>query len=137
MKQKTEAQTVLRPVFAGILICLAVMLATYGLLDLMGWVELKLRVILGGILGSIIAAGNFWGMCRTAHKAAAMEKQENRKRLFQISYNSRLLLQGSWVVLAFSLPGIDGMAGALPLLFPSLVILFLRKRLQKTQSEKG
>ena len=48
------------------------------------------------------------------------------KARFQISYNLRMLLQAGWVVAAFLIPQIHFVAGALPVLFPNVVIYFLQ-----------
>ena len=50
------------------------------------------------------------------------------KARFQLSYHARLIFQAAWVVAAFLLPWFQAVAAALPLLFPTLVILWLNKR---------
>ena len=48
------------------------------------------------------------------------------KARFQFSYNARMLLQAGWVVAAFLIPQIPFFAGALPILFPHVVIYYLQ-----------
>ena len=43
-----------------------------------------------------------------------------------VSYNARMLLQAGWVVAAFLIPQISFFAGALPILFPHVVIYYLQ-----------
>ena len=45
-----------------------------------------------------------------------------------MSYNVRLLLQAVWVVAAYLIPQVHFVAGALPVLFPNVVIFFLQSR---------
>ncbi|HAL88071.1 MAG TPA: hypothetical protein DCO69_02895, partial [Clostridiales bacterium] len=46
----------------------------------------------------------------------------------QRSYNLRLLIQAAWVVACYLIKPIHFVAGAAPILFPNVVILFLQSR---------
>ena len=48
------------------------------------------------------------------------------KAFFQASYNGRLMLQALWVIVCFLVSHIHIIAGAVPLLFPSAIIMYLQ-----------
>lgn len=90
------------------------------------------KVIIGGIGGGAVAVLNFFLMGLTVQQVA---KETDDKRAYQkmkMSYSRRMLLQIVWIVLSFSLPCINGAAGIIPLLFPSLTVkiyyIFLAKK---------
>ena len=80
------------------------------------------KVILGGILGSAVAAGNFFFMGLTVQKIANTDNQDEAYKSMKASYRFRTLTQLLWVVLAMVLPVLNGAAGIIPLFFPSLCI---------------
>ena len=48
------------------------------------------------------------------------------RAFFQASYNGRLVLQAVWVIICFAVSHLHVIAGAVPLLFPSVIILYLQ-----------
>ena len=44
-------------------LCTAVMWVVFAALHLVGWVVFDYRVLLGGIIGALVAIGNFAGIC--------------------------------------------------------------------------
>ena len=76
----------------------------------------------------VIAVGNFALLCLTIQKAMKIEDKKQMKARFQLSYNARLIAQAAWVVVAFKVSCFQAVAAALPLLYPSAVIMFLSKR---------
>jgi len=54
-----------------------------------------------------------------------MTDMKKMKARFQLSYNGRMILQAGWAVIAFLVPSIHFIAGAAPVLFPKLTILYL------------
>ena len=56
-----------------------------------------------------------------------MEDKKQMKAKVQLSYNGRMIFQAAWVVAAFMMPWFHPVTSALPLLFPTVVILALRK----------
>lgn len=84
------------------------------------------RILLGAGIGCFVAVFNFYLLCLTVQKAVDIEDKKQMKMKFQVSYNFRMLLQAGWVVVALLVPGIHVVAGAVPLLFPHAVILFLQ-----------
>jgi len=60
--------------------------------------------------------------------AVEIDSKKKMRQKFQMSYNVRLLLQAAWVVAAYLIPQVHFVAGALPVLFPNVVIFFLQSR---------
>lgn len=113
----------------GEAICYALMLGVYGLLG-----KLTLQVILGGVVGAVLAVGNFFFMAMivtlAANKAEAQDVEGGQK-LIRSSYPIRILVLAG-LLAAFALSGyFDVLALALPLLFVRPVIMvweFLGKK---------
>ena len=114
---------------AGIAVCDVIMIAALFLLSQFGIGTFSLlRILLGALGGSLVAILNFTIMCVTVQNAVGIEDQKRMKAVFQASYNGRLLLQALWVIAALLIPQIHVLAGAAPLLFPSVVIFYLQSR---------
>ena len=60
--------------------------------------------------------------------AVGMTDQKQMKAKFQLSYNARMILQAGWAVTAFLVPGLHFIAGAAPVLFPKVTILYLQAK---------
>ena len=105
----------------GEVVCVALMLGVYALLH-----KLNLSVILGGLVGSVLAVGNFFFMAVIATLAAdkaQAQDVEGGQKLMKSSYPIRiLLLAGLLVVCAWS-GYFDILALALPLLFVRPIIM--------------
>ena len=112
----------------GTAVCTGLMLAVFFALSLFRIVPFDYKVVLGGLAGGAVAIGNFALLCLTIQSAAQIEDKKNMKARIQVSYNIRLVLQAAWVVAAFLLPWFNAVAAALPLLFPTAVILVCRGR---------
>lgn len=128
MKLQRASIKEIRRVSVGTGVCLVLMFAVLFVLSLFGIGSFDYRVILSGVVGSIIAVGNFTLLCLTIQKAAATEDQKQMKARFQLSYNARLITQAAWVVVAFLLPCFHPVASAVPLLFPTMVIYYLQMK---------
>lgn len=85
-----------------------------------------IRILLSVLCGSVIALLNFTLMCLTVQSAVGMQDMKKMKAKFQLSYNARMILQAGWAVVAFLVPQIHFIAGAAPILFPKLTILYLQ-----------
>ena len=111
----------------GTLVCDVIMVAGLFLLSQfdMGQFDLP-RILLGAACGSVIAIINFTILCITVQNAVGMENKRKMKAKFQLSYNIRLALQAGWVVACFAIPQIHFVAGAAPVLFPKITILYLQ-----------
>jgi dipeptide/tripeptide permease len=83
------------------------------------------KILCSAAVGSLIAIANFAIMCITVQSAVGMTDKKKMQAKFQISYNARMIIQSGWVVAAFLLKPIHFIAGAAPILFPKLTILYL------------
>ena len=82
--------------------------------------------VLGGIIGALVAIGNFAGICIVVQKVIDEPDEKKRKAQLQISYNTRMLLQALWIIIAIAAPCFQAFAGVLPLLFPRVTIYYLQ-----------
>ncbi len=107
--------------FDGILVAGLFLLSQFdiGTFDLM-------NILLSAAAGSLIAILSFTIMCLTIQGAVGMEDKKKMQAKFQLSYNARMVLQSGWIVAAFLIPQIHFVAGAAPILFPKLTILYLQ-----------
>ena len=81
------------------------------------------EVIIGGIIGTAVAVGNFFIMGLTVQKIASGEQSDEQAyKSMKISYRYRSMAQLLWIVLAMVLPFVNAAAGIIPLFFPSLSI---------------
>lgn len=127
MKLQEASRKELTRIAWGVLICDAIMIAVLFVLSLFGVGSFSLmRILLGAAGGSAIAIGNFALLCLTVQNAASTEDQKLMKQKFQLSYNLRLVIQAAWIVASYLIPWIHFLAGALPTIFPNLVIYFLQ-----------
>ena len=85
-------------------------------------VPFNFKVILSGILGAVVAAGNFFLMGLTVQKVTSAETENAAYQAMKASYRFRTASQLLWAVLALGLPFFNGAAGILPLFFPSICI---------------
>ena len=58
MKLQPESKKELKRILCGAAICTAVMWVVFAALHLVGWVVFDYRVLLGGIIGALVAIGN-------------------------------------------------------------------------------
>ena len=84
------------------------------------------RILVSCAIGSVIAVLNFVLMCLTVQSAVGMTDQKKMKAKFQLSYNARMIIQSAWVVAALMIKPIHFIAGAAPVLFPKITILYLQ-----------
>ena len=129
MKLQSASKKELTRIAIGTLVCDGIMIAVLFLLSLVGVGTFEpLRILLGALCGSVVAVANFAILCLTVQDAVEAENKKKVKKRFQMSYNVRLVLQAVWVVAAFLIPQIHFVAGAAPILFPNVVILYLQSR---------
>lgn len=128
MKLQPASKKMSTMIAVGTAVGYLIMLASFWGLSLVETaVPFDYTVILGGAVGSVVAILNFVLMCLTIQTASQKEGEKKVKLWVQLSYNSRMLLQCAWVVLAAILPWFHLIASALPLLFPTMVIIVMRK----------
>lgn len=116
-------------IFAGVLILSALMCGVYALLG-----KFSLKVVLGGLVGTVVATGNFFFMAMVATLAADRAQQqdvETGKKMLKGSYPLRLLVMAAVLVLCAISGWFDVLALVLPLVFvrPVLTITeFFKKK---------
>lgn len=116
-------------ILIGELICVALLCGIYALLGRFG-----IPVLLGGLVGAVVATGNFFFMAVAA--TLAVDRAENQdveggKKLLKASYPMRLLAIAAILVLCAISGWFDVLALALPLVFvrPILTLVeFFRKK---------
>ena len=86
------------------------------------------KILISAAIGSCVAVLNFALMCLTVQSALGMTDQKKMKAKFQLSYNARMILQAGWTVIAFLIPGLHFIAGAAPVLFHKVTILYLQAK---------
>mgnify|MGYP002518734540 CR=1 FL=1 len=126
MKLQPESQKELLRITAGTVLCTVIMWVLFAALHLVGWVRFDYTVILASIVGALVAIGNFAGICFVVQKIIDEQDEKKRKAKLQVSYNSRMLLQALWVVVAIAAPCFQAFAGVLPLFFPRITIYYLQ-----------
>lgn len=129
MKLQSASRKEISRIALGVLVCDGILVAALFVLSQFGIGTFSLgRILLGALCGSVVAILNFAILCLTVQSAVEIENKRKQKQRFQMSYNLRLLLQAVWVVVCFLIPQIHFVAGAAPILFPNVVILFLQTR---------
>ena len=116
-------------VLLGQIACVGVMFIVYVLLR-----KFALSVLLGGIVGAVLATGNFFFMAVAATLAADKAQQqdvEGGQKLMKSSYPIRILVLAGVLILCGKSGYFDIIALVLPLLFvrPILTVIeFFRKK---------
>lgn len=112
-----------------LLVCVAVMLAVYGLLGFF-----SIKVLLGAVIGYLLAMGNFISLSITVSNAldrAARDQEPQRAQLaIQSSSVIRLLVLAGIYILLFRTRVCDPLAALLPLLLAQAalkLVEFFRK----------
>ena len=113
----------------GQVICLTVMYGAYALLD-----KFSLSVLLGGLIGGLLATGNFFVMevvTSLAADRAEAQDVEGGKKIIKGAYPARILVLAGLLLICAKSGYFDVLALALPLLFvrPTITIAeFFRKK---------
>ena len=99
----------------------------FAALHLVGWVRFDYTVVLASLVGAAVAIGNFAGICFVVQKIIdEPDEKTPQSPACRPSYNSRMLIQAVWVVVAIGAPCFQPFAGILPLLFPRITIYYLQ-----------
>ena len=128
MKLQPASKKEIKRIAKGTGVCDLILLAVLFVLSLEGLLTFNYTVFLGILIGSCVAILNFTIMCLTIQKATGIDDQKQMKAFIQGSYNGRLMLQASWVVVAILVPHFQVVASAAPLLFPNLTIFYLQSK---------
>ena len=114
---------------SGELICVAIMCGVYAIIG-----KFALSVVLGGLVGLLVATGNFFFMAVAATLAAdkaEAQDVEGGKKLMKGSYPIRMLVMAGILILCAKSGVFDVLALVLPLVFvrPILTVAeFFRKK---------
>ena len=128
MKLQAASRKEVSRIAVGVLACDAIMVAGLFLLSQfeIGTFNLA-KILIGALLGSVIAIVNFIILCLTIQSSLEIENKKKMKKRFQTSYNIRMVIQAAWIVAAFLLRGkVHFVAAAAPVFFPNVVILYLQ-----------
>ncbi len=139
MRLEPESKKELLRIVCGTSICTAAMWAVFAALNVVNWVTFDYKVVISGVCGALVAIGNFLGICLMVQNIIDEKDEKRRKQKQQLSYNSRMLLQALWVIVAIAAPCFQPFAAVLPLFFPRVTIYYLQitgkyKPLAKQQS---
>ena len=93
MKLEPESKKELGRIAGGTAICTAAMWVVFAALHTVGWARFDSSVILGSLVGALVAIGNFAGICLVVQKIIDEQDEKRRKAKLQLSYNGRMLLQ--------------------------------------------
>ena len=127
MKLQPASRKEIKRIALGTLACDGLLVAGLWLLSQFGIGTFGLvRIVLSAACGSVIAVANFTILCLTVQSAVEIENKRKMKARFQLSYNIRMVIQAGWVVFCFLVKPLHFVAGALPILFPNVVIFYLQ-----------
>ena len=128
MKLQPSSRKEIKRIAIGVAVCDIIMVAGLFGLSLVGIGTFDYRVFVGTLGGSLVAILNFTILCLTIQTATGIDDSKRMKAFVQGSYNGRLMFQAVWVVLCIAVSHIHIIAGAVPLLFPSALILYLNAK---------
>lgn len=138
MKLQSASRREIKRIAIGTCILSAILVAGLFALGLLGLMEFNpLSILLAAAIGSCLAIGSFTLLCITVQQAVEIEDRKKMQAKFQLSYNIRMVVQAGWVVICFFVPWLNIFAGAIPLAFPKLTILYLNgkgKLVEKSES---
>lgn len=129
MKLQPASRKEIKRIALGTAILDVLMLGAFLILHLLGIMKFQpLPMLLAAAIGSCLAVGSFALLCITVQQAVEIEDRKKMQAKFQLSYNIRMVVQAGWVVICFFVPFLNIFAGALPLAFPKVTILYLNSR---------
>ena len=128
MKLQSASRQEVKRIACGTFTGGAALIAVMYVLNKIGIGQFDYRVFTGALGGCIIAVINFSLLCMTIQRAVNIGDQGAMKTFIQGSYNGRLLLQAGWIVAAYLMPWTNVFSAAIPLLFPNMMIFYLRAR---------
>lgn len=141
MNLQPASRKEIKRIAIGTAILDALMIAAFALLSLLGIMKFEpLPILLAAGIGSLLAIGSFTLLCLTVQQAVEIEDRKKMQAKFQLSYNIRMVVQAGWVVICFFVPWLNIFAGAIPLTFPKVTILYLNgkgKLVEKTETPEA
>ena len=137
MKLQPASRREIKRIALGTAVLDVLMIGAFALLTLLGIMEFQpLPILLAAVIGSALAIGSFTLLCLTVQQAVEIVDRKKMQAKFQLSYNIRMVVQAVWVIICFFVPWLNIFAGAIPLAFPKLTILYLNgkgKLVEKTE----
>ena len=137
MKLQPASRREIKRIALGTAVLDVLMIGAFALLALLGIMEFQpLPILLAAVIGSALAIGSFTLLCLTVQQAVEIVDRKKMQAKFQLSYNIRMVVQAVWVIICFFVPWLNIFAGAIPLAFPKLTILYLNgkgKLVEKTE----
>lgn len=129
MKLQPASRREIKRIAIGTAVLDLVMIAAFAILGLLKIMDFQLLpILLAAAIGSCLAIGSFTLLCLTVQQAVEIEDRKKMQAKFQLSYNIRMVVQAVWVVICFFVPWLNIFAGAIPLTFPKITILYLNSR---------
>ena len=129
MNLHSASRREIKRIAIGTAILDALMIAVFALLGLLKIMDFQpLPILLAAAIGSCLAIGSFTLLCITVQQAVEIEDRKKMQAKFQLSYNIRMVVQAAWVVICFFVPWLNIFAGAIPLAFPKVTILYLNSK---------
>jgi dipeptide/tripeptide permease len=140
MKLQSASRREIKRIAMGTFLLDIVMISAFALLGLLKIMDFQpLPILLAAVIGSCLAIGSFTLLCLTVQQAVEIEDKKKMQAKFQLSYNIRMVVQAGWVVICFFVPWLNIFAGAIPLAFPKITILYLNgksKLVEKSEAPK-
>lgn len=81
MKLEPESKKELGRIAGGTAICTAAMWVVFAALHTVGWARFDSSVILGSLVGALVAIGNFAGICLVVQKIIDEQDEKRRKEI--------------------------------------------------------
>lgn len=126
MNLQPASRREIKRIAIGTAILDVLMIGAFALLGLLKIMDFQpLPIVLSAAVGSLLAIGSFTLLCITVQQAVEIEDRKKMQAKFQLSYNIRMVVQAGWVVICFFVPWLNIFAGAIPLAFPKVTILYL------------
>ena len=126
MNLQPASRREIKRIAIGTAILDVLMIGAFALLGLLKIMDFQpIPIVLSAAVGSCLAIGSFTLLCITVQQAVEIEDRKKMQAKFQLSYNIRMVVQAGWVVICFFVPWLNIFAGAIPLAFPKVTILYL------------
>ncbi len=129
MNLQPASRKEIKRIAIGTVILDALLIGVFLVLSFLGIMKFEpVPILLAAAIGSCLAIGSFTLLCITVQQAVEIEDRKKMQAKFQLSYNIRMVVQAGWVVICFFVPWLNIFAGAIPLAFPKVTILYLNSK---------
>ena len=126
MKLQPASRREIKRIAIGTALLDLLMIGVFLILGLLKIIDFQpLPILLAAFIGSALSIGSFTLLCITVQQAVEIEDRKKMQAKFQLSYNLRMVVQAGWVVICFFVPWLNIFAGAIPLAFPKVTIIYL------------